>query len=128
MSSLRSPGPNLGASANLGSPAGGSGGDDFYFDDADAGGGAQLSKEEERERKKALQLRIRKEQADGPPPDMAKRALIFDSLSKIISRTFGKGASRAGVTGETRGTYVFTWGAGYHGQARAVHTHAQSRT
>jgi len=71
---------------------------------------------EELERKRAVQARIRKEQAEGPPPDMAKRALIFDSLSKIISRTFGKGASRSGVTGETRGTYIFTWGAGYHGQ------------
>jgi len=117
MSSLRSSGAgglsgsvNLGASMSLMA--------DDYYDDADAGGGGggQLSKEEERERKKALQARIRKEQADGPPPDMAKRALIFDSRSKIISRTFGKGAARAGVTGETRGTYVFTWGAGYHGQ------------
>jgi hypothetical protein len=87
-------------------------GQDSYEDDTDEGN--QISKEEERERKKAVQARIRKEQAEGPPPDLAKRSLIFDSLSKIISRTFGKGASKAGVSGETRGTYIFTWGAGYH--------------
>lgn len=49
----------------------------------------------------------------GPPPDMKKRHLIFDSLAKIISRNFGKSVTKPG---ETRGTYVYTWGAGYHGQ------------
>ena len=44
-----------------------------YEDDADEGN--RLSKEEERERKKIVQARIRKEQAEGPAPDMAKRAV-----------------------------------------------------
>lgn len=30
----------------------------------------------------------------GPPPDMRKRQLIFDSLAKIIGRNFGKGSAR----------------------------------
>lgn len=89
--------------------------DPYLYDSSDDEGG-HVSKEEERARKRSMQARIRKEQADGPPPDQAKRALIFDSLSKIISRTFGKGAAKSGVTGETRGTYVFTCGSGFHGQ------------
>ena len=60
--------------------------------------------------------KIRAEQQSGPPPNITKRQLIFDSLQKIISRNFGKLSSRQAVLGETRGTYVFTWGAGYHGQ------------
>jgi alpha-tubulin suppressor-like RCC1 family protein len=35
-------------------------------------------------------------------------------MAKIISRGFGK--PRAAAKGETRGTYIYTWGAGYHGQ------------
>lgn len=49
----------------------------------------------------------------GPPPDMKKRQLIFDSLQKIVGSTF-KG--RGGNPGDSRGTYVYTFGAGYHGQ------------
>lgn len=47
--------------------------DGYYEDDADEG--SHVSKEEERERKKAVQARIRKEQAEGPPPDMSKRSV-----------------------------------------------------
>lgn len=47
--------------------------DDDQYDEADQG--SRLSKEEERERKAAVQARIRKEQAEGPPPDMSKRAV-----------------------------------------------------
>lgn len=50
-----------------------SGKDDTYEDDADEGN--HITKEEERERKKAVQARIRKEQAEGPPPDMSKRSV-----------------------------------------------------
>jgi hypothetical protein len=46
---------------------------DNYEDDADEGN--HITKEEERERKKAVQARIRKEQAEGPPPDMSKRSV-----------------------------------------------------
>lgn len=74
----------------------------------------QLQQQKELQRK--IAEKIRKEQEQGPPPDMKKRQLIFDSLSKIISRHFGKGSSKNAIEGETRGTYVFTWGAGYHGQ------------
>lgn len=38
---------------------------------------------------------------DGPPPDMRKRKLIFDSLQKIISKDFDK---------ETRSTFFFNDG------------------
>ena len=44
---------------------------------------------------------------------MKQRKLIFDSLSKIVD--FAKRGQRGGK-GQSRGTYVFTWGAGYHGQ------------
>lgn len=64
----------------------------------------------------AIINKIRSEQQSGPPPNIKKRQLIFDSLQKIISRNFGKSNSRQSVLGETRGTYIFTWGAGYHGQ------------
>ena len=46
-----------------------------YEDDADEG--SSITKEEERERKKAVQARIRKEQAEGPPPDMSKRSVSY---------------------------------------------------
>lgn len=47
--------------------------DSYYEDDVEDSN--PISKEEERDRKKALQARIRKEQAEGPPPDMAKRSV-----------------------------------------------------
>lgn len=50
----------------------------------------------------------------GPPPDFKKRHLIFDSLIKIISRNYAKTSTKS--TGDSKGTYVYTWGAGYHGQ------------
>lgn len=69
------------------------------------------SKPEDKEEEKRLQMP--KIIDTGPPPDDAKRKLIFDSLQKII----GKGFARGGRGGrDTRGTYVYTWGAGYHGQ------------
>jgi alpha-tubulin suppressor-like RCC1 family protein len=81
----------------------------------------------------------------GPPPDMAKRHLIFDSMFKIITRGGSVGSPGSGfgttqllkdgsATGPSasaakeakearnklplsqRGTYVWSWGAGYHGQ------------
>mmetsp|Transcript_2410 Transcript_2410/g.4500 ORF Transcript_2410/g.4500 Transcript_2410/m.4500 type:complete len:1051 (+) Transcript_2410:95-3247(+) len=52
----------------------------------------------------------------GPPPDFKKRHLIFDSLTKIISRDYSKNRKSTVNTGDSRGTYVYTWGAGYHGQ------------
>ena len=59
----------------------------------------------------------------GPPPDMNQRELIFDSLNKIVTSqpqkgsgyTGKSGSSANGGKGDSRGTYVFTWGAGYHG-------------
>ena len=64
----------MAASASLQSAsASGGGNGDGDYDDADAGN--SLSKEEEQERKAAIQARIRKEQAEGPPPDMGKRAV-----------------------------------------------------
>lgn len=52
----------------------------------------------------------------GPPPDFAKRHLIFDSLQKIIGKSFARGGQRGGGKNNTRGTYIYTWGAGYHSQ------------
>lgn len=76
--SLRSPPVQLSKKQQelrlLMSQAGAAGaGDDDHYDEADQG--SRLSKEEERERKAAVQARIRKEQAEGPPPDMSKRAV-----------------------------------------------------
>ena len=75
----------------------------------------------------------------GPPPDMAKRHLIFDSMYKIITRggsvgspgtmtvSTSKDSGSGGAIKEAkdarnrlplqqRGTFVWSWGAGYHGQ------------
>ena len=61
----------------------------------------------------------------GPPPDMQQRELIFDSLNKIVTSQPQKsghagsksgGSNSAAGKGDSRGTYTFTWGAGYHGQ------------
>ena len=51
-----------------------------YEDDADEGN--HLTKEEERERKKMMQAKIRKEQAEGPPPDMSKRAVRLQAHTR----------------------------------------------
>ena len=59
----------------------------------------------------------------GPPPDMSQRELIFDSLNKIVgtqpqkANTYGANKSQGSAQqlaakGDSRGTYVFTWGAG----------------
>jgi E3 ubiquitin-protein ligase HERC2 len=48
--------------------------------------------------------------------DFKKRHLIFDALGKIISRRFGRSSKSSAFSGESRGTYLYTWGAGYHGQ------------
>ena len=56
----------------------------------------------------------------GPPPDLAQRELIFDSLNKIVAAqpqksAGGKGQGGQGQQqaqkGDSRGTYVFTVGA-----------------
>jgi alpha-tubulin suppressor-like RCC1 family protein len=52
----------------------------------------------------------------GPPPDMRQRNLIFDAFEKIVGRTKGRQKGRGRRTGQNRGTFLFTWGAGYHGQ------------
>jgi hypothetical protein len=52
---------------------------------------------------------------NGPPPDLRQRALIFDSLGKIVT-TKPQKTHIKNKSGESRGTYVFTWGAGYQGQ------------
>jgi alpha-tubulin suppressor-like RCC1 family protein len=52
----------------------------------------------------------------GPSPNFAQRALIFDSFGKIVGRTSGRQKGRGRATGQNRGTYVSSWGAGYHGQ------------
>jgi len=60
--------------------------------------------------------------ARGPPPDMTKRALIFDSLQKVVSNTFQKEPFQPGPKApqepgfQHRGTYIWTWGAGYEDQ------------
>lgn len=51
-----------------------------------------------------------------PPPDMKQRGLIFDSLSKIVGFQGGPRRRGGGKSGDNRGTYIATWGAGYHGQ------------
>lgn len=56
---------------------------------------------------------------EGPPPDMLRRQLVFDSLSKIIdNKAYNRALARSsgGDGKEDRGTFVYTWGAGYHGQ------------
>eukprot|EP01084_Bolivina_argentea_P073109 132689_1 len=54
----------------------------------------------------------------GPPPNMKRRKLIFDSMRTIIERDAGNsgGGAGAGDTTEDRGRYVYVFGAGYHGQ------------
>lgn len=54
-------------------------------------------------------------EAGGPPPDMRQRKLIFDSLSKIVTANPNKNR-RKEQNADSRGTYIFTWGAGYQGQ------------
>lgn len=80
----------------------------------------------------------------GPPPDLAQRELIFDSLNKIVAaqpqkNAGGKGQGgqgQAAQKGDSRGTYVFTVGAvsgGRSAQAdsagvsQALETHAWQR-
>jgi E3 ubiquitin-protein ligase HERC4 len=67
---------------------------------------------------KSVDLSATKEDANAPPPNFRKRQLIFDSLAKIIGREFGKDSAKDAKEniGDTRGTFVFTWGAGYVGQ------------
>jgi alpha-tubulin suppressor-like RCC1 family protein len=52
----------------------------------------------------------------GPSPDLKKRCLIFDSLRKIVDRKSGRTANGNNLGRENRGTYIYTFGAGYHGQ------------
>ena len=54
--------------------------------------------------------------ATGPPPDMHRRALIFDSLREISRLKKTRRDWGGSQPGSTRGTYIFTCGAGYHGQ------------
>jgi len=54
----------------------------------------------------------------GPPPNMTRRCLIFDSLQALLSRGTGPSAFSENSTG---GTYVYTWGAGYNGQLGRKH-------
>ena len=52
----------------------------------------------------------------GPPPDLLRRQLIYDSLSKIIdNKIYNRNLSRSNEK-DDRGTFVYTCGAGYHGQ------------
>jgi hypothetical protein len=57
-------------------------------------------------------------QTSGPPPDLDKRRLIFDSLVAIIDRKFGQNRdrNRDHLTNKGISSCVFTWGAGYDGQ------------
>lgn len=64
----------------------------------------------------------------GPPPNMKRRKLIFDSMRTIIERDAGSsGGSGGGMSGgmssnqdgndgKESGRYVYVFGAGYHGQ------------
>jgi len=57
----------------------------------------------------------------GPPPNMKRRRLIFDSMRTIIEGKQGTSKSSGGGGGggdqsEDRGRYVYVFGAGYHGQ------------
>ena len=57
----------------------------------------------------------------GPPPNMKRRRLIFDSMRTIIEGKQGTSKSTGGGGGggdqsEDRGRYVYVFGAGYHGQ------------
>lgn len=63
----------------------------------------------------------------GPPPDLKQRGLIFDSLQKIVGRQIGRQKARGRRTGESRGTFIFTWGAGYHGQLGRKFTRGQKK-
>lgn len=63
----------------------------------------------------------------GPPPDLKQRGLIFDSLQKIVGRQIGRQKPRGRRTGESRGTFIFTWGAGYHGQLGRKFTRGQKK-
>eukprot|EP01083_Nonionella_stella_P095542 268247_1 len=55
----------------------------------------------------------------GPPPNMKRRKLIFDSMRTIIendaSANGAKGAG-GGDANDDKGRYVYVFGAGYHGQ------------
>ena len=59
---------------------------------------------------------------NGPPPDIKRRKLIFDSIRTIIEKDAGQGGGGlSGMKGgdedgEDRGRYVYVFGAGYHGQ------------
>lgn len=62
----------------------------------------------------------------GPPPDLRQRRLIFDSFAKFTGRTDGRQKPRA-RTGSNRGTFIFTWGAGYHGQLGRLFKRGQKK-
>lgn len=47
---------------------------------------------------------------------MMKRELIFDSMCRVFSRQYGKAGSKVSSLSESRGTYLFSFGAGFHGQ------------
>jgi len=49
-----------------------------------------------------------------PPPNKRQRQLIFDSLQKIVDHEQKTSGQRTGNS--TKGTFVFTWGAGYQNQ------------
>lgn len=53
---------------------------------------------------------------NGPPPDLQRRQLLFDSLSKIIdNKSYNRALARSNDK-DDRGTFIYTCGAGYHGQ------------
>lgn len=52
---------------------------------------------------------------NGPPPDMKKRALLFDSMRTIVGRGFSNYHNSFNDM-NARGTHIYSWGAGYHGQ------------
>jgi hypothetical protein len=63
----------------------------------------------------SLKFALDLQYSKGPPPDLAKRKLIFDSLQKIISSNY-ESKNRQSALEPNRGTCVFSWGAGYRGQ------------
>ncbi|XXQ38435.1 Regulator of chromosome condensation (RCC1) repeat [Plasmodiophora brassicae] len=60
----------------------------------------------------------------GPAPGIKRRQLIFDSLRKITDSA--DPASRRSID-SSGGTYVYTWGAGYHGQLGRKFTRGQKK-
>lgn len=78
----------------------------------------------------------------GPPPDMNQRELIFDSLNKIVTAQTQKGGASTGGggggggygkgaqagKGDSRGTYIFTWGAGRLPRRRRSRRDTRERT